>query len=88
MSKRLLFLLLSSPCVLGGCAYEPDANGYLPWPFADGLKRLPSRAFEGCATLRSITLPDSLTSLGDHAFKGCSSLLSITLPYGVTSIGG
>ena len=46
-----------------------------------------SSAFEGCATLKSITIPDSVTSIGDAAFENCSNLTSITIPDGVTSIG-
>ena len=44
-------------------------------------------AFEGCTSLTSITLPDSVTSIGSGAFIGCSSLTSITIPDSVTCIG-
>ena len=44
-------------------------------------------AFEGCSSLRSITIPDGVTSIDACAFYGCSSLGSITIPEGVTSIG-
>ena len=43
--------------------------------------------FEGCETLTSITIPNSVTSIGELAFFGCSSLTSITIGNGVTSIG-
>jgi hypothetical protein len=45
-------------------------------------------AFDGCASLASITLPASATQIGDAAFQGCTSLASITLPASVTHIGG
>ena len=45
-----------------------------------------SSAFEGCSSLTSITIPESVTSIGNYAFQYCS-LTSITLPEGVTSIG-
>ena len=32
------------------------------------------RAFYGCTSLSSITIPDSVTSIGDYAFYGCTSL--------------
>ncbi len=44
-------------------------------------------AFNGCSSIESIILPDSVTSIGNSAFNGCSSIESITLPDSVTSIG-
>jgi len=31
-------------------------------------------AFEGCVSLKSIKIPDSVTSIGDYAFGECDSL--------------
>ncbi|MBQ9944140.1 MAG: leucine-rich repeat domain-containing protein, partial [Clostridia bacterium] len=45
------------------------------------------RAFHGCYSLTSITLPEGLTSIGDRAFSGCFSLTGITLPDSVTEMG-
>lgn len=45
------------------------------------------RAFDGCRSLTSITLPDGVTSIGKSAFYFCRSLTSITLPNSLTSIG-
>ena len=45
------------------------------------------RAFLGCSSLTSITLPESVTTIGDRVFLRCSSLTSITLPDSVTTIG-
>ena len=45
------------------------------------------RAFSSCASLSSITIPDSVTSIFDRAFYGCTSLTSITIPDSVIGIG-
>ncbi|MDG2486755.1 MAG: leucine-rich repeat domain-containing protein [Roseibacillus sp.] len=42
---------------------------------------------EGCTSLTSITIPDSVTSFGDTTFRNCASLTSVTIPDVVTSIG-
>lgn len=43
-------------------------------------------AFEGCALLKSIVVPDGVTDIGGFAFYNCSSLTSVTIPESVTKI--
>jgi hypothetical protein len=43
--------------------------------------------FDGCTSLTSVTIPDSVTSIGYRAFCHCTSLTSVTIPDSVTSIG-
>ena len=52
-----------------------------------GTRCIADMAFDGCSSLTSVTIPDSVTSIGDLAFKGCTGLKSVTIGNGVTSIG-
>lgn len=52
-----------------------------------GVTAIYSDAFEGCAKMQSITIPESVTSIGSYAFDGCSALTTITIPGAVKSIG-
>ena len=45
------------------------------------------QAFYKCATITSISLPESVTSIGDHAFRECTALKSVSLPSALGSIG-
>lgn len=45
------------------------------------------RAFESCAGLKSIVLPDGLTGINYNAFYNCTGLQSIHIPESVTFIG-
>ena len=44
-------------------------------------------AFDSCAGLKSIDIPNGVTSIGPFAFYKCTSLTSIYIPDGVKSIG-
>lgn len=46
-----------------------------------------TNAFAGCASLRYITIPDSVTTIGQYAFCDCTGLQSITIPDSVSYIG-
>ena len=46
-----------------------------------------SKAFCGCNSLTSITIPSSVRSIGGSAFSGCSSLTLVCIPSSVRSIG-
>jgi len=39
-----------------------------------------NNAFQNCATLISVTIPNSVTTIGTNAFDSCANLTSVTLP--------
>ncbi len=83
----------------GGCLYLPIGNN----PYAvlvkaetteitvaeihPDVKIMMGGAFEECAQLEEITIPDGQTAIPDRFFYGCSSLRAVELPDTVTSIG-
>jgi hypothetical protein len=48
---------------------------------------LGTRAFQNCANLVSIHIPDSITEIGGICFSGCTSLTNVTGGNSVTSVG-
>lgn len=46
-----------------------------------------SLAFQGCESMTSVTIPNSVTSIGNNAFIDCRGLTSVTIPKEVTSAG-
>jgi formylglycine-generating enzyme required for sulfatase activity len=64
----------------GGDVIIPDSIAGLP------ITGIGDFALMDCASLISITIPDSVTSIGTHAFGGCSNLTSVGIPNGVSSI--
>lgn len=56
--------------------------------FADGIQieEIPQGAFSYCASLETVTIPESVKILGYFSFMACESLKSIDIPAQVTEI--
>lgn len=52
----------------------------------EGIVRIDSGTFSGCAQLAEISLPESIRYIGDNAFGNCVRLASVRIPDGVMSI--
>ncbi len=55
--------------------------------FPEGVKLIGAHAFENCAALDNVVVPNTVTSIGEAAFSGCAALTSIKLNNALTSIG-
>jgi len=52
----------------------------------EGITSIEDNAFEGCATLTTVTLPGSLKHIGRNAFVDCKSLKTVVLPDSISAI--
>ena len=52
----------------------------------DSVKVIDREAFEGCQSIKTVTIPDSIISIGMYAFCNCTSLTSVTIGNSVRSI--
>ena len=66
-------------------AAKTDISG--AYTIKDNTRLIAEYAFNGCSSLTSITIPNSVTSIERETFSGCSSLTSVKIGSGVTSIG-
>ena len=76
-------------CYVSGIGSCKDADIVIPTtsPTGEKVTSIGDSAFQGCTSLKSITIPEGVTSIGRSAFQGCTSLKSITIPDSVTHIG-
>ena len=90
VSDMLIFSINSDGNTCSVTGHTEACTGNITIPSSvDGrsVTAIGSRAFYGCSSLTSITIPNSVTSIGQQAFWECTNLTSITIPNSVTSIG-
>ena len=57
--------------------WYPHRDSILSVRVGEGVLGLGDRAFDGCAALETVSLPDSLEWIGSYVFRGCDSLSEI-----------
>lgn len=65
--------------------YPSGKRGHYSVP--GNIKTIERAAFNACANLTSVTIPNIVTNISDDAFRGCYSLTNVTLPNGNLTIG-
>ncbi len=50
------------------------------------VTHIEDRAFKGCTSLKSVTIPEGVIRIWNSAFENCTSLKSVTIPKSVTDI--
>ena len=69
-------------------AYLGNANELILPPYVNGESYVIGlKAFYGCSSLTSVTIPNSVTSIGDYVFSDCTGLTSATIGNSVATIG-
>ena len=51
------------------------------------VREIKAYAFEGCRSIKTVTVENGLTKIGDRAFYGCSNLRKIKLPESLVELG-
>ena len=75
------------PSVVKSYTFDTTGEHIVKYTLTDPTS-IGDSAFNGCDSLTSIDIPNSVTSIGNSAFAQCTSLTSIEIPDGVTSIDG
>ncbi len=86
---------IKSPSEVAVCSYKKiPTSGRVTIPskiISNGntyqVVEIGSLAFQGCESMSSVTIPNSVTSIGNNAFIDCRGLASVTIPKEVTSAG-
>lgn len=86
--------ILSTTVQIGPSTFTDCSNLKTAGPRGGGYniefswtRTIPEHAFYECASLMSVTLPDTLTGIDKYAFIDCTALTKITFPASLTSIG-
>ena len=71
---------------IGGSAFRNNKNLLSCLIPNAVITEIESNLFQGCISLESFTIPETVTSIGFEAFNGCSSLKKLLIPQHVVTI--
>ena len=60
-----------------------NSSGNVTWTIVS----IGNHAFDNCAELTSVELPNTVTTIGEYAFYQCSGIVSVDLPNNLTTLG-
>ena len=60
-----------------------NSSGNVTWTIVS----IGDHAFDNCAELTSVELPNTVTTIGEYAFYQCSSIVSVDLPNNIATLG-
>ena len=76
---------------MGNCVVEKGSEklvlGCTTSQIPETVTVIGASAFDGCAELKSLTLPAGLTTIEARAFAGCSGVESVVIPKSVINVG-
>ena len=83
-----LYRLQDGGCTIVGCVSDDPSSGAIPASIEDcPVTEIGDGAFEDCAFLTDVAIPESVVRLGEGAFRGCASLKSLALPASIETCG-
>ena len=67
---------------INDCLIKVDTSFVGNCTIKENTYLIADEAFEGCSSLTSVTIPNSVTKIGDWAFDSCTNLKAIYIPIG------
>ena len=78
------FMIVLADCDFKSGSCCPTNLG--PVTIAVNVTSIPANAFQYCATITTIIIPNTVTSLGTQVFYGCTSLATVTIGSGIAAL--